>query len=240
MNNIWSFSRLTTADDCLYSYWSRYEAKEPQENNAWGIGGGHTHDILEKGFKGEIQWGKEAADLWADTLPILDFPSMTTTYVSNYINQSYDFIQSFKGVNNKVLSVEREFEIDIRGNLLRGFIDLETETENGDLVITDWKSSSKSSFVGKKLAPKARQLYLYAESCKQHYGKYPKEMYFYLYREKLPIKIEWKQEGADEAIEWMCGVIEKVKNATSFPPKPQADFFCFNVCGVKSCVYKTK
>jgi hypothetical protein len=235
---VWSFSRLSTADDCLYSFWSQYIALEEQEQNGWGLGGSYTHEIIERCLRGDIPFGQEAADIWLNGLPVLKFPKMTSDYIGTYVEQSYNFIKNFKGVNNEIVAIERKFEIKLKPGWLRGFIDLETRTEQGDLIITDWKSSAKSGFVGKKLAQKARQLYLYAESCKIKYGEYPKEMYFYLYREKLPIKIVWNKQDAKEAIEWMGKVVAKVKESTDFPPKTKADFFCNNICGTKSCIHK--
>jgi RecB family exonuclease len=234
---IWSYSRLTTADDCPYSFWSQYIAKEEQEQNSWGVGGTHTHEIIEKVLLGELPAGEEAATKWLETLPILPFKGMTSTYVANYVEKSYNFIRNFKGVNNKILSVEREFQIEIEGIPIRGFIDLETENEKG-IVVTDWKTSAKSGFVGKKLAQKQRQLYLYADAVKKHYGRYPKAMYFYLIMDKEFIKVDWSRKGANEMRRWVVEVVEKASKWENYPPKDKPDFFCSNICGVKTCKHK--
>lgn len=231
---VYSYSRLTTFESCPHAFNEKYNNKYEEGENGWGLGGGHAHAVIEAVLKGEIP-PEDAADKWLNELPDLGFPTMTTSYVEKYIAQIHDFFKTFKGVNDEIIGIERHFKINIGGHWLQGYIDLETRTEKG-LKAIDWKAASLSGFTGKNLKKKARQLYLYSESMKQEHGEYPKEMFFYMIKDKKPIRIEFSHKDLEEAKDWMKRTIEEIESEKLWTKMPQ-HFFCKNLCGIKTCKF---
>ena len=234
---IYSFSRLTTFRQCNYSFYLNYIEEAPQENNSWGVGGGHSHDVLEAYYKGEIPL-EGIADYWLFTAPQLSFPTMKPNYLSKYVEDCYNFFKALEqgiwSLENEVIGVEREFIVDIEGKKLKGFIDLETRSENGKIQILDWKTSGMSSFTGKKLAEKARQLFLYAISQKEKWGQYPDEIQFVMMRYGKTIKIPFTMERMEEAKRWMLETVDMIEKAETYY-RNEDFFFCKNICGHTTC-----
>lgn len=231
---IYSFSRLTSYNQCPYSFYLSYIAEMEQGNNSWGVGGKHSHDVIEAFLKGEID-KDDLADHWMYSMPQLSFPTMKDDYLFRYLEDCYEFFDNFSGVEEEIIGIEREFLIDIDGIKLRGFIDLETRTEDGNIQLVDWKTSGKSSFVGKKLKEKARQLYLYAISQFEHWGMWPNKMQFRMLKYKGEIiEIPFTQKGLNEAKKWLKDTVAKIESDTKFERKEDF-FFCRNLCGFTQC-----
>lgn len=228
----YSFSKLSTADECLYSYYAKYIAREKEEPNDWGLGGSHTHEYIERVIKGEFK-GPEAAEKWLATLPNLQFRTMKPSYLGNYVEKSYRFLEKFNGVKNEVVSVEEHIVIELPRIKLQMYIDL--LTKNDGIVITDWKSSKK--FSKKDYEKKVHQLYIYAMGVKEKYGEWPKEMYFYFYLENDYLCEKFDEKKIDKTMKWIDSVLDTIEKGV-FPAKDKPDFFCHNICGVKSCIYK--
>jgi len=231
---IWSFSRLDTLWTCPYSFYSQYILKEEQTDNDWGIIGGSLHTAAEEIVKGNLAQEK-AADYFYEGLPEISFPQFKPEYKDKLLGDCIHFLDNFPKIEAEVLDVERKFLIDIDGNKLRGYIDLELKDDKG-IINLDWKTSSLSGFSGKKLRHKAKQLYLYAASTKEHFGEFPHTLRFYMVRGNKPIDIEFNKKDYQEALDWMKRVIEIYENTTEWEKKEQF-FFCKNVCGTSSCEF---
>ncbi len=232
---VYSYSRLTTFHTCKHAFNEKYNNGYVEGDNAWSIGGGFAHDIIEGVLKGEIP-AETAADIWIEQLPPLDFPTMRTSYIEKYIVGIHDFFKSFKGVNDEIVGVERHFEMDIEGVRFQGLIDLETRDKDQAIKIIDWKTSGLGEFTGKKLKAKARQLYLYSEAVKEKFGEYPKEMYFYMIKYKKPIKIAFNQKDFQEAKDWMRSTVDQIEAEKEWEKNHQP-FWCSSLCGVKTCEF---
>lgn len=237
---VYSFSRLTTFHTCKHAFNEKYNNGYVEGDNAWSLGGGFAHDILEGVLKGEIP-AETAADIWIEQLPPLDFPSMKLSYVEQYIVGIHEFFKTFKGVSGEILAVEKHFEIDIEGIRFQGLADLITRNKDKAIQIVDWKTSGMGEFTGKKLKAKARQLYLYSESVKEEYGEYPQELFFYMIKYKKPIKIAFNEDDLREAKDWMKSTVAQIEGETEWAKKDQpkngTDFFCFSLCGVHTCEF---
>ena len=138
---------------------------------------------------------------------------------------------------NKVLGVELEFNLTIRGKPVKGYIDRLEITPDGNYRVVDYKTGDPS----KVDAENDTQLNLYAEACRRNCLKgitlkentLPKQaMLFY------PAKDEGHREypymvdanKVDEIISQLDEIVKKVESH-EFPPKP--GFVCNN------CEFKT-
>lgn len=233
----WSFSRLDTYNTCPYSYYAKYVLKEEEVPNDWATNGTAVHDTMEFVANKELL-PEEAGDYYFHSLPDLNFPTMKEGYKEKLVVDCLSFCENVPNLDldlDKVIAVEREFEIDVQGETLKGFIDLELRFEDG-ILNRDWKTSSMSGFTGKKLQHKLKQLYLYSESTKEHFGEYPKYLEFYMVRFQKAIRVEFDKKAHQEAIDWMMRTVEDIYNAKGFPQKEDY-FFCNNICGVASCEF---
>jgi hypothetical protein len=232
---VWSFSRLSSYDTCPYQFYATYVLGERDENNGWGILGGHAHETLEYVEKGELA-AEEAQHYFHELLPPIIIPSMTDKYVAGIIRDCLHFFEELPNLEldfDKVIDIERKFITEFEGHKFTGFIDAEMKYGK-DIVIRDWKTSGESGFKGKKLKEKARQMYLYSKAVKDRYGKYPKRLEFYMLRYQKPIVIDFKLKDYREAVDWAVSTIEKIENDTVFERKPQF-FWCKNLCSSTSC-----
>ena len=243
---VYSYSRLSSYDACPYSYYATYRLDERDEDSQWGALGSHAHDTIELVLKKEMD-SSFAADYFYSNMPELHFPNMKEGYKERLIGDCLGFFENLPILQselqfNNVIGIEREFIVDIDGEKLRGFIDAEFKLEDG-ILNRDWKTSSMSGFSGKELKKKARQLYLYSKSTKEHFGEFPKYLEFYMIKYKKPIRIEFNEKDYQEAIDWALRTIEAINNDKIWE-KVESYFKCKNLCSSTSCPlsgnYKTK
>jgi hypothetical protein len=232
---VYSFSRLTTFHTCKHAFNEKYNNGYVEGDNAWSIGGGFAHDIIEGVLKKEIP-AENAAHIWATQLPPLEFATMKHTYVEKYITEIHEFFKTFVGVNDEIIAVEKHFETDIDGIRFQGHIDLLSRGENQAIKITDWKTSGMGEFTGKKLKAKARQLYLYSEGVKEEYGEYPKELCFHMIKYNKEIKIDFNMKDLQEAKDWLRATVEQIESETEWEKNHQP-FWCQNLCAVRTCEF---
>ncbi len=166
-----SFSRLETANDCLYCYNEIYNNKHRGLDNIYGILGGLVHEglelyyntgenklseIFENGYK---KAKKDGYDFSNDVIK------------ENYLYCVRHYIKNFKGEDLKGLQ-EFPFMIELNGSKIIGYIDRITKDPNSNentFRIIDFKTSTMYSKEDKK--KKGRQLVLYAYAVEQITGK---------------------------------------------------------------------
>ena len=220
-NMIWSFSRLNGfGTGCKYCWFENYANKRKDgQNNAFAEYGLMMHEILEGLDRGELM-------MW-DLLPLFEtefekvgkFPY--NKYVDlrqRYYEQGVHYLSNYESEDRyEVVSVEENVNVEIRGYKFTGYIDkLLKDKEDGKYIVLDHKS--KSEFKSKKEEKEyARQLYLYAYAVKQVYGEYPKRLTFNMFRFGRVVDIEFDLKEMNEAIDWMVGVIEDIKQCEEFP-----------------------
>ena len=231
---VWSFSRLTSYETCHHSFYRKYILGESDKQNDWGACNGFAHDILEATLKGELPY-EEAADVFWSGAHEYTFPTMRPDYARKHTSAIYNFFKQWRGIQGEIIGVERSFVIDIGGEKLRGFIDLETRDEEGIKTI-DWKGSAISGFQGKKLKEKERQLQLYSISAEEHWGEPVSKAFFYLLKYNKAIEVDLSPKAIQEARDWMLRLIEEIDNDTTWEAKPSY-FWCSNICGSVGCEF---
>eukprot|EP00918_Siedleckia_nematoides_P082422 GHVU01180631.1.p1 GENE.GHVU01180631.1~~GHVU01180631.1.p1 ORF type:complete len:246 (+),score=36.89 GHVU01180631.1:1056-1793(+) len=240
----WSFSRLTSYEQCPYSFNLKYIEEREGTSNAWADVGTFVHDILEQVAKGELP--KEAVSDYFESLYPYDsvFPNNGNMkgYSDKIFNELLDFFNHFQELDGDIMGIEREFFLDLpNGDKLRGFIDLELvaydEITKGNETLTcvDYKISNP--FKPKDLIKKKRQLYVYAESMKQHWGEYPKEMMFWFVKAQKKLIIPFDEDELKETFDWIMSTIDNIEKDVIFEAKN--DFFmCKNLCDFRdTCEY---
>lgn len=255
--DIWSFSRLTSYDNCAYNFYKTYILKEKGDDNFFSQLGTALHELCERVANGEIDCN-ESNELFHDNF--YDFyteaapPHFIDLELSAYEKMSPYFSRS-KYWKGNVLSAEKYVEYQLPSNeWMRGYIDLVIENKDGvDLI--DFKSSTP--YKGKNLESKRMQLDLYAWAWKQETGEYPKRLIFSWFKDCnnptiLPFdydKMMRAVEFADSRIEHLNKLLkvqDKLNAVGLFMPdrdkltdkKGNRDFFCKNLCNHKSsCIF---
>ena len=102
MNDIWSFSKLSSYHNCKYAWYLTYVEHIKGEDNIYGVLGNSTHDCLELMCKDEmtIEEAKEKFKQDYDMCKFLgmNFPTENTEKKYIYdIEHAFDFFEKPKG-----------------------------------------------------------------------------------------------------------------------------------------------
>jgi len=166
---VYSFSRLTSVEQCLYGAWLTYIKHEKGSDNIYSALGGRVHDTLEM-----ITHGKATeADLWpavTDELAELDlrgieFPKSrdgSDKIRERYIKNMNFFAHNYKAPKGEFKTEELLILDAGQNRCLIGYADLIKIKKNGHVAIYDYKTSSK--YAAKDLDAHGFQLLIYAKA----------------------------------------------------------------------------
>lgn len=259
---IYSFSRLSSFNNCPYSYNLTYNEDDRGEDSVYTFLGSSVHEIVESLQKGEMT-NQEAIIQFmekVDDCEILGLEFISETTKQKYIENISHFIVNFEPVDGEFF-IEEEVLVNIGGYLLKGFIDIYFKNSN-EIIIFDYKTSSK--FAKKDLISNGRQLVLYAIALEQKYPeckvvgiawnmlKYveikgargPKlierrELNGEDYKEAL-VYHTFDSQTKQECIDYIVDTIKRIESTTEYPPLDISKeyFYCSNLCGHKNrCKY---
>lgn len=165
---LWSFSKCSAIDTCVYEYYLARIKKVPQKENIYSICGNISHDILENFYNGKIQYGDMLKIFESEFLAIEigDYKFSNDEEKNKKMRDTYKenvslFFQQHIPMKGKV-SNELEVWVEVEDNVFIGYIDNLLKDADGYYVITDYKTSGLSDYTGAKKPKKAMQLLLYA------------------------------------------------------------------------------
>jgi len=237
-----SFSKLTTYENCPYEWLLHYKFGERGSDNAFARAGSVAHELIDDYWRGkvsEFELPQEFENRWQEQFEdegwsIRVFGRDVTEKTKN------DFANYFSDVSLpdgwKVLESEKQYTMIFKHKgesiMLTGILDLLAEDENGDLIVIDNKS--KAGF--KNDAEKSeylRQLYLYSLFIRERFGKFPKKLCFNLMRlpkNKRFVIEEFEEEAMWEIVKWIFKTTKDIKGEFLWEPKPN-NFYCHSLCG---------
>lgn len=168
---IWSYSNISSmgGDNCPHEYYLSRIKKLKGVDGIYGVLGEIGHNQLEAYYNKEINYEDMLSEFEKEYLGIElsdykfcadenDHIKRSNAYKSNLIH----FFSNHEEIPHKV-ATEVEFWTEFDDNVFVGFIDAIHRDENGDIVITDWKTSSYGAeYRNEKLQSKAHQLLIYA------------------------------------------------------------------------------
>lgn len=221
----WSFSRLNAYHQCPYGWKLHYLDDVAQVGSGFADWGSLCHSIFEDYEKGNLA-DFELLDAYEERYPQYmqnDFPPIRGIPMADrYYERGRELFASFPGFpeNWEVLGVELRVDFEIDGNQFVGFIDLLVrDKEDGRLIVIDHKSKSKFKSPEEQ-AHYAIQLYLYAYWVYLHYGERCKELIFDMFRAGNMVRIPYRQEDQDAAIEWFLDTIRQIYQDEAFESAP--------------------
>lgn len=240
-----SYSRLSSFDDCKYKWFMRYLLDEKEEEMFFASYGKFMHSLLERFYKKEITKSEMLSEYITSYSASVRGERPDGNIAESYFKNGLEYLKSFTPLPYKVLAVEERAEIDLFGYHLVGYPDLVCEDEDGVIIIVDNKSAdlkprsnrNKPTQNDQKLDKMLIQLYIYAAFVEKKYGKLPGWFLFNCYRTNTIIREPFVYEKYYQAKEWVKDKIAEIRMEEDFPPNVEY-FFCKHLCGLHNeCVY---
>lgn len=243
-NHIYSYSQLSSFDECPYGFYLQRIEKMEQVQNAFAEQGTLIHDLLDKWAKGELtkeQLPDEYERRYPDEV-LCSWPKMLAAkgYAEKTYNQGLEYFQNFDEFRGyDVIATEEKFRTDIDGRPFVGVVDMVLRDQVTDeLIVLDHKSKSLNSF-RKNEDEMYRQQLLYSKYIKEKYGRFPDRMMFNLFKENGLKKDRVFDENAyNETVKWAADIIHKIESydLMDWLQSKEQDFFCTELCSMrKNC-----
>lgn len=175
VDTLYSWSRLETFRTSPYEYFLSYvlHKKSDREDSIYGALGGQVHDVLEKFYKGEIDFDSMIElfeDSWTTCYDIAQLRfvrsdnSKNESIAKKYKTDLQHFFKNHKKISYNI-ALEKFLVAKVGDYILQGYCDALYRNEDGKYVIVDWKTSSY--FNEKAAEEKCGQLVVYAQSLMQ-------------------------------------------------------------------------
>ena len=249
----WSFSRLNSFYNCRYEWKLRYIDCNKSENGFFGEYGSLIHKILEKYEKGELslfELNDYYEEHFSESVPHDAPPNKYVDIKQSYYEKGLDYFNNIDLDLDKyeILGVEKEVRFQIAGKDFVGYIDLLLkEKETGKIIILDHKSASIKTLKNGKVSKSdqehvrefIRQLCLYAIPIIEEYG-HVDELWWNLFKDRNWLKMPFKKEDYDEAIQWAKDTLALIENEREWLPNNSSSYYCSYLCGQRNhaCEYK--
>ncbi len=257
-NMVWSYSRLSSYEQCAYDFYLKYLlqlfSEYLPENNYYAEIGSYVHLILEKVLKGELKQ-EEAIHYFVNNYDDHIFYKTKESIMDNsfemcaaYLRElDFNWLKDFDiiGVEQKISTVIEDE--NGKGYQFTGYIDLAIQNkDDGEIYVIDHKSAAYPLKAdGKTILKKhlhtfesyKRQLYLYSKYIFEKYGKFPKMLMWNHFKDQKINAIPFNEAEYNQAIRWFLDTIHKIEKDETYEPNYDY-FFCNHICEFRdSCEY---
>lgn len=232
----WSYSRLTTFEQCPYKFFLQYISHERKRPLFFSDFGSFVHHILELYLTG--------------LLPKEELPSFYLTRFQrkvhggapnpqiyrSFFNAGLDYLRNIDFYDTQPEAVEWKTEFKLGEYPFVGIIDV-VSNKDGTLAIIDHKSHPLKPRTGKKNPTKSdkelddylRQLYLYSIPVYEKYGKFPDKLMFNCFRTGVLIEETFSEEKFSEVCRWALDLIARIIDCEDWEAFPEF-FKCKYLC----------
>ena len=233
----WSYSRLTSFEDCPYRWFLKYICKETEKPRFYSSYGTLMHKLIEQYYRGKLSKDEMLTQFLLNFSKKVQGERPSDTIVQKYITSGVDYLRNFKAFPFEMVDVEKRIDFDVHGIPFVGVIDY-IGTKNGELYIIDNKSRDlkprskrkKPTVKDGELDEMLRQLYLYSAAVKQVYGMLPKALCFNCFKTGVFIEEPFDQEVYEGVIKWTVDLINEIADTEEFYPSIESREFlrhCF-------------
>ncbi len=242
---VWSYSRLTTFEDCPYQWREKYINHQQSEEKFFAQYGSLMHSVLQKILTGELG-GDDIIPYYLNhflTDIIVEAPSEKISL--SYLEQGRQYLQNLSFPPRAILNVEKEIRFTFAGYPFVGFPDVLTADDDWKLYITDHKSRILKPRSKRKKPTKSdaeldkylRQLYIYAQAVREYCGRYPDYLEFNCFRSRTWICEQFSLNRMQEVEKWAGRLIEQITANDDWEAKPNY-WYCRHLCGYSgTCEY---
>ena len=268
MSRYYSYSKLSTFEQCQRQYYYTYIAKHESSDNIYTLCGTALHNAVESMQLGEID-NEEAEKRFLDELELAEcfgYEFMTEKIKHNYVESLKHYLRHYKPVEGNVkVEIEKEFIADFQGHLVKGFIDLLVIHPDNSVDIYDYKSSS--IYDKKKTVEHSKQLLIYAYAMEQEGYKVNSVQWLFAKYANVKTKRSTKnilrcdlddeqdfeecsvsypvtEETLKECEDWVVNIVEQIESKSEdeedWLTNCNSGFFCNTLCGHCKCCSKAK
>ena len=221
----WSFSSVNSYHTCPQAFRLGYLDALPRVDNAFSDWGSFMHSLLERYFKGELEFFELSQAYQSDYAAAVKCkfpPNRFVDLAERYYAAGKSYLDSFDGSafeGCEIIGVEQKVKLTIHGRPFVGVIDLLLK-KGDDYIICDHKS--KSAFKSQKERDEyARQLYLYAVFVHEKFGKWPVKLVFHMVRSGGEmVEIPFDEKACEAAQTWFSDTIDAIYQDTVFESTP--------------------
>lgn len=251
-NMRFSYSSLSTFETCPYSFKLSYIDYLERKGNFYAEYGTLVHSTMEKYFTKELD-SYELSDYFLnnyDKVVVSPAPPPYGMY-ERYMEEGKIFFDNFSFDRElyDILATEEKIEFNLGEALFTARPDLILKNkESGIISLFDYKTSStfkinKRTGVEtadkKKLEGYYKQMYTYTYAISLVKGISIDEISLWFTRPDRIVTIPRNLEDEKKSINWVEGVIQKVKSEEVFKYDNSNPYFCNNLCNVRDfCEYR--
>lgn len=213
---VWSYSRLTTFEDCPYRFYLNYILHEHKEPRFFSDYGSFIHKLMEQYLSGEMP-REEMLPFYLRNFPTeIRGAAPSIDMYRKYLNQGVQYLETFYFPYEPV-AVEKKLDFKIGKYPFTGIIDCVAMDGDG-LVILDHKSRTLSQRSGRDKPTKTdleldkylRQLYLYSIPVQEEFGRLPDKLVFNCFRSGEIIVEPFNTAAFDLARAWAERLIGQI------------------------------
>lgn len=239
----WSYSRITTYEDCPYRFYLKYIKKLKGEPLFFSDYGSFMHLIIQKYLTGELTREELPTYYLANFRKSVIGKAPNLAIFQNYFRQGLEYLRNIQPPEDEILGVEKEISFTLGEKKFIGYIDKVSRSDGID--ITDNKSRALKPRTLRKRPTKSdkeldqflRQLYIYSISVMNEYGEFPKHLIFNCFRTQTSIVEPFDLEKFKNTEKWALDTIDCISKETEW--KPNIEWFrCKYLCDCNSqCEY---
>lgn len=241
----WSYSRLTSFDDCPYGWFLRYIRMSPKgEQKFFSSFGSFIHELLEQYLKGE----KSREQIVTDYL--VGFSERAAGEIPDeamrlrYFENGLQYLKELEPFPFEIVAAEQKVRFKLGDSKFVGVIDVLGKDGDGMLIL-DHKSRrlkprsrrKEPTETDRELDSYLRQLYLYSCWLEQSGQELPKKLMFNCFRDRRLITEKFDPAVFERTKQWAQETAERIAAEEAFPPHP--DYFrCTYLCDARDeCEY---
>lgn len=236
----WSYSRLTSFEDCKYRWLLQYILKkkrgDPQFFSTYGT---FMHDILERYLSGRLKKEELVPHFLEhyDEQVVGEAPS--PKIADNFFNHALTYLQTIDFPYQDIVSTEKKVKFKVDDYNFVGYIDVLARRGKGYHIV-DHKSHGLlprtnrrfQTVSDKELDKYLRQQYLYAIPIKEEYGSFPKTLNFNCYRHGRFITERFNIDRLEQTKQWVRDQISEIMHEQDWDANPEP-FKCNFICDMK-------
>ena len=240
-NMIWSYSRLTSFDQCPYGWWKTYHYKDKGVSNIFSDYGTICHKIIEEQMFNKkngitLMTNDEMRSKFQEMFYDMTWKFPTSDMKRNYLYEGLEYFSKWDSfINHDILKVEYPIDFSLKNKKCKCVIDLISK-QNGSIYITDHKSSKP--YENEELKQKYKQLYFYTIPVFNLLKKYPDVLCFNFLRKNKIVGESFNDSILMDIEEWFIQKVDEIRTCDNFEPRPDK-FFCNNLCNHRfDCEHK--
>lgn len=246
---VYSYTQLTTYEECHYAYYLKYIEDNDVEpvGNGFADYGSLCHELIDEWAKGLIT-AEDLPDEYKARFPqevCHPFPRMMRNISEKLYDSGLNYFEKFDSFDGyEIIATEKTYYTEIAGKKFKGVIDMLVRDKlTGCLILLDHKSKSLATFK-KEEGTIYNQLLLYCKFVYEEYGEWPAMLAFNLFREGGVIKEKpFDMAEYERVLHWAEKIISSIEEGDPFSMiemKDEPSFYCNNLCDMrKTCAFGT-